>query len=136
MLNIVDDVTRECLAVVVGTSLSGPRVARELNELIARRGRPCMIVSDNGTELVSRAILGFCEETAIKWHDIALGKLIQNAFVESFNGRIRNECLNERTFSSLAEALRIIEAWRIDYTPSGPIRASAACLRRCSPPVP
>lgn len=64
-LNIVDDFTRECLAAVVDTSLSGARVVRELREIIARRGRPCLIVSDNGMELVSRAIFGFCEETAI-----------------------------------------------------------------------
>jgi len=64
---------------------------RELNEVIARRGRPCMIVSDYGTELVSRAILGFCEQTAIEWHYIAPGKPVQNAFVESFNGRLRVE---------------------------------------------
>ncbi|CAH1651156.1 hypothetical protein CHELA1G11_10313 [Hyphomicrobiales bacterium] len=113
-LNIVDDFTRECLA-AVDTSLSGTRVVRELNEVIDRRGRPCMIVSDNGTELVSRAILGFCEESAIEWHSIAPGNLIQNAFVESFNGRLRDECLDEHAFSSLAEARRIIEAWRIDY---------------------
>ncbi len=115
VLNIVDDFTRECLAAVVDTSLSGARVARELDEVIARRGRPCMIVSDNGTELVSRAILGFCEETAIESHYIAPGKPIQNAFVESFNGRLRDECLNEHAFSSLVAARRIIEAWRIDY---------------------
>ena len=66
-------------------------------------------------ELVSRAILNFCEETAIEWHYIAPGKPIQNAFVESFNGRLRDECLNEHAFASLAEARRIIEAWRIDY---------------------
>ncbi|MDR6336940.1 putative transposase [Xanthobacter flavus] len=115
VLNIVDDFTRECLAAAVDSSLSGARVVRELNEVIARRGRPCMIVSDNGTELVSPAILGFCEETAIEWHYIAPGKPVQNAFVESFNGRLRDECLNEHAFSSLAEARRIIEAWRIDY---------------------
>ncbi|PXW55294.1 integrase-like protein [Chelatococcus asaccharovorans] len=68
-----------------------------------------------GTELVSRAVLAFCEETAIEWHYIAPGKPIQNAFVESFNGRLRDECLNEHAFASLAEARRIIEAWRIGY---------------------
>lgn len=76
----------------------------DLGEIIARRGRPCMIVSDNGTELVSPAILAFCEEAAIEWHYIAPGKPIQNAFAESFNGRLRDECLNEHAFSSLAEA--------------------------------
>jgi putative transposase len=115
VLNVVDDFTRECLAAVVDTSLSGARVVRELGELIARRGRPCMIVSDNGTEFVSRAILRFAEDTGIEWHYIAPGKPIQNAFVESFNGRLRDECLNEHAFASLAEARRIIEAWRTDY---------------------
>jgi putative transposase len=74
-----------------------------------------MIVSDNGTELVSRAILRFSEENGIEWHYIAPGKPVQNAFVESFNGRLRDECLNEHAFASLAEARRIVEAWRIDY---------------------
>lgn len=93
MLNIVDDFTRECLAVVVDTLLSGACVVRALHEIITRRGRPCMIVSDNGTALISRAIFGFFEETAIEWHSIAPSKPIQNAFVESFNGRLRDECL-------------------------------------------
>ena len=115
VLNIVDDFTRECLAAVVDSSLSGTRVVREITEVMARRGRPCMVVSDNGTELVSRAILRFTQDTGIEWHYIAPGKPIQNAFVESFNGRLRDECLNEHAFSSLAEARRIIEAWRIDY---------------------
>lgn len=95
-------------------SLSGARVVRELHEVIARFGGPCMSVSDNGTELVRRAILSFCAETAIEWHSIAPGKPIQNPFVESFNGRLRDECVNEHAFSSLAEARRIMEAWRID----------------------
>jgi putative transposase len=84
VLNIVDDSTRECLAAVVDTSLSGARVVRELTEVMARRGRQCMVVSDNGTELVSRAILRFTQDTGIEWHTIAPGKPIQNAFVESF----------------------------------------------------
>jgi putative transposase len=115
VLAVVDDFTRECLATVADTSLSGHRVVRELGEIIARRGKPCMIVSDNGTELVSRAILRFTEDTGIEWHYIAPGKPVQNAFVESFNGRLRDECLNEHAFASLAEARRIVEAWRIDY---------------------
>lgn len=115
VLNIVDDFTRECLAAVVDTSLSGLRVVRELFEMIAQHGAPCMIVSDNGTELVSRAVLRFVDDTRVEWRYIAPGKPIQNAFVESFNGRLRDECLNEHAFSSLAEARRIIEAWRVDY---------------------
>lgn len=114
-LCIVDDHSREALAIVVDTSLSGSRVARELDELIRRRGRPELIVSDNGTELTSHAILGWCQNTGVGWHYIAPGKPMQNAFVESFNGRLRDECLNEHLFSNLAEARRIIENWRIDY---------------------
>ncbi|KPL55892.1 hypothetical protein ABB55_14335 [Prosthecomicrobium hirschii] len=79
---------------------------------MARRGKPVMIVSDNGTEFVSHTVPRFREATRIEWHYIALGK---NAFAESLNGRLRNECMNEHVFSSLAEARRIIENWRIDY---------------------
>ena len=85
VLNIVDDVTRECLAAIPDTSISGRRVARELTALIERRGKPDMIVSDNGTELTSNAILRWCAEHRIAWHYIAPGKPMQNGFVESFN---------------------------------------------------
>ncbi len=93
MLVVVDDFTRECLALVVDTSLSGQRVARELDALIAFRGRPRMVVSDNGTELTSRAILQWPEDSQVEWHYIAPGKPMQNGFVESLNGRFRDECL-------------------------------------------
>ena len=115
ILNIVDDFTRECLASVLDTSLSGTRVVRELDRLCLLRGRPAMIVSDNGTELTSHAVLRWVEETGIEWHYIAPGKPVQNAFVESFNGRLRDECLNEHVFRSLSQARTIVEAWRIDY---------------------
>jgi putative transposase len=88
---------------------------RELDGLIARRGRPAMIVSDNGTELTSRAVLGWTNRTGIAWHYIAPGKPVQNAFVESFNGKFRDECLNEEVFAGLAEARTVIERWRRDY---------------------
>ena len=87
ILNIVDDVTRECLAAIPDTSISGVRVARELTGLIARRGKPAMIISDNGTELTSNAILAWAHDHKIEWRYIAPGKPTQNAFVESFNGR-------------------------------------------------
>lgn len=77
MLNVVDDVTRECLAAIPDTSISGRRVARELTALIERRGRPGMIVSDNGTELTSNAILKWCAEHKVEWHYIAPGKPMQ-----------------------------------------------------------
>jgi putative transposase len=124
VLVIVDDFTRECLALVVDTSISGRRAARELDTIIAARKRPLMIASDNGTELTSHAILRWQQERGIGWHYIAPGKPIQNAFVESLNGRFRDECLNEHVFHGLPIARRIIEAWRLDYNASGRIPAS------------
>ncbi len=115
VLVVVDDFTRECLALVVDTSLSGMRVARELDAIVETRGRPLMIVSDNGTELTSRAILQWQEDNRVEWHYIAPGKPTQNGFVESLNGRLRDECLNEHLFRGMAAARRIIEEWRIDY---------------------
>jgi putative transposase len=117
---VVDDFTRECLALIVDSSLSGARVARELDHLAQLRGRSLMIVSDNGTELTSHAILRWQEKHAVEWHYIAPGKPQQNGFVESFNGRRRDECLNEHLFGSLKEARHIIEAWRIDYNTGRP----------------
>jgi putative transposase len=115
VLAVVDDFTREALALAVDTSLGGVRVVRELDALIARRGRPATIVSDNGTELTSRAVLEWTNRTGVDWHYIAPGKPVQNAFVESFNGRLRDECLNEEVFAGLAEARAVIERWRQDY---------------------
>lgn len=115
ILAVVDDFTRECLALVADTSLSGLRVTRELDGIIARRGRPAMCVSDNGTELTSMAILRWTQETRIEWHYIAPGKPTQNAFIESFNGRLRDELLNETIFASLADARLALADWMIDY---------------------
>jgi putative transposase len=120
MLVVVDDFTRECLALVVDTSISGRRVARELDAIIAKRKKPLMIVSDNGSELTSHAMLCWQEDRCVGWHYIAPGKPVQNAFVESFNGRFRDECLNEHVFRGLPMANRIIEAWRIDYNAHRP----------------
>ena len=104
ILNVVDDVTRECLAAIPDTSISGRRVARELTALISRRGRPAMIVSDNGTEFTSTAILAWAQDHGVDWHYIAPGKPTQNGFVESFNGRMRDELLNESLFFGLDHA--------------------------------
>jgi putative transposase len=120
VLCVVDDFTREALATVVDTSIGGARVARELDRLVAERQCPAMVVSDNGTELTSTAVLRWAEERGVEWHYIAPGKPQQNAFVESFNGRFRDECLNEHVFASLAEARRLIEEWRTDYNRSRP----------------
>lgn len=116
ILVVVDDFSRECLCLVADTSLSGARVARELDAVIARRGaRPLFIVSDNGTELTSMAILLWSKETGVEWHYIAPGKPQQNAFAESFIGRLRDECLNETLFTSLAHARAVLAAWQRDY---------------------
>jgi putative transposase len=120
VLAVVDDYTRECLALVADTSLSGIRVVRELDAIIARRGRPSAIVSDNGTELTSMAILRWCQQTGVERHYIAPGKPMQNGFIESFNGRFRDECLDETLFSTLAEARVAIRSWKEDYNQHRP----------------
>lgn len=120
ILCIIDDFTRECLATVVDNSISGVRVARELDRICEARGRPCMIVSDNGTELTSNAILKWQEKRRVDWHYIAPGKPMQNGFVESFIGRLRDECLNEHLFTSYTHARRVINVWRIDYNSHRP----------------
>lgn len=115
VLNIVDDVTRECLAAIPDTSISGRRVARELTTIIERRGKPGMIVSDNGTELTSNAILAWSKDHKVEWHYIAPGKPMQNGHVESFNGRMRDELLNESLFFGLDHARSAIAEWADDY---------------------
>ena len=120
VLNIVDDVTRECLAAIADTSISGRRVARELTALIARRGKPGMIVSDHGTEFTSNAILAWSNDHKVEWHYIAPGKPMQNGFCESFNGRMRDELLNETLFFGLDHARTAIAAWADDYNEARP----------------
>jgi len=115
ILAIVDDFTRECLTLVADTSLSGLRVGRELDAVIAERGKPAVCVSDNGTELTSMAILRWSQESGVEWHYIAPGKPQQNAFIESFNGRLRDELLNETLFGSLAHARAALVEWKLDY---------------------
>lgn len=115
ILTVVDDFSRECLALIADTSISGVRVARELDAIIVGRSRPKTIVSDNGTELTSMAILAWSQEHRIDWHYIAPGKPTQNAFIESFNGRLRDELLNEALFGSLDHAREALAVWRNDY---------------------
>jgi len=125
VLAVIDDYSRECLALVADTSLSGARVARELDAIIAKRGgKPKTIVSDNGTEFTSMAILKWCQETKVGWHYIAPGKPMQNGFVESFNGSFRDECLNETLFSSLVDARHQITLWKEDYNVTRPHSSS------------
>ena len=120
ILCVIDDFSRECLATIEDNSISGTRVARELDAIADRRGYPCMVVSDNGTELTSNAMLKWQQDRQVEWHYIAPGKPMQNGFVESFNGRLRDECLNEHLFSSLPAARQMIEEWRIDYNTERP----------------
>jgi putative transposase len=115
VLAVVDNCTRECLALVPDTSISGVRVARELDRIIAWRGRPDAVTSDNGTELTSNAILKWADDRCVGWQYIQPGKPQQNAFSESFNGRLRDELLNETLFRSLPHARVALEAWRDDY---------------------
>jgi putative transposase len=120
ILNVVDDVTRECLAAIPDTSISGQRVARELTDLVSRRGKPGMIVSDHGTEFTSNTMLAWSQEHQITWHFIAPGKPMQNGFCESFNGRMRDELLNERLFFGLDHARTSIATWIADYNERRP----------------
>lgn len=120
VLAVVDDFSRECLALVPDTSLSGARLTRELDAITQVRGMPTTIVSDNGTEMTSSAVLEWCQKTKIDWHYIAPGKPTQNAFIESFNGSFRDECLNETLFSSLADARSEITKWKDDYNQNRP----------------
>ncbi len=115
VLSVMDQCSRECLTIAADMSMPGLRVVRELDELIQRHGKPKVIVSDNGTELTSRAVLTWAAQNKIEWHYIQPGKPQQNGYTESLNDKIRNECLNEHWFSSLGEAREIIEAWRQDY---------------------
>ena len=120
ILGVIDDFTAECLALVADTSLSGLRVARELDDILASRKRPAMIVSDNGPELTSLAILKWQQQNQVEWHYIDPGKPQQNPFAESFNGKLRDEFLNETVFSSLAEVRVLLAEWRRDYNEQRP----------------
>jgi putative transposase len=115
VLTAVDDSIRACLALVTDTALFGLRVGRELDRIVALRGRPALIVSDTGTEPTSNATLRWQQERCVRWHYIAPGKPQQNEFAESFNGRLRDERLNEHLFGNLPTTRPVIEAWRSNY---------------------
>jgi putative transposase len=116
MLTVLDLYTREALAIEVDTSLSGGRVARVLERIIAERGQaPQAIVMDNGPELTSKAMDQWAYDRGVRLHFIDPGKPVQNCFTERFNGTLRDECLNEHWFTSLPDARRTVETWRIDY---------------------
>lgn len=115
VFNVVDDFTRECLVACVDLSLPGARIARELERAIEYRGRPVVLLCDNGPEFTGRALDAWAHEQGIAIDFIRPGKPTQNAHCESFNGRMRDECLNQHWFRSLDDARRRVEAWRVDY---------------------
>jgi putative transposase len=122
-LNIVDDYTRECLAIEVDTSLPGARVVRVLERLAAAGRRPLHIVVDNGPEFASKAVDQWAARSGVNLRFIDPGKPMQNAYIESFNGKFRDECLSQHWFVSLEEARRVSEEWRIDYNERRPHRS-------------
>ena len=115
LLTIVDDCTRECPAIEVDTSLGGLRVRRVLDRIASQRGLPEAIVVDNGPEFRGRVLAAWSQERGVRLEFIQPGKPTQNAYIESFNGRLREECLNANWFTSLSDARRKIESWRQDY---------------------
>ena len=115
ILAVNDDCCRENPCLLADTSISGARVARELDALVRIYGKPASIVSDNGTEFTSRAILKWANENDVEWRYIDPGKPQQNAYIESFNGSLRDELLNEEIFDSLDDARRKLAMWRYDY---------------------
>jgi len=115
VLNIVDDYTRECLAIEVDRSLPGARVVRVLERLAATVGLPKRVILDNGPEFAGRTLDAWAYTRGVALCFIRPGKPIENAYVESFNGKFRDECLNEHWFLSMADAQAVIEAWRVDY---------------------
>ena len=145
-LNVVDDYTRECVRIEVDTSLGGERVARVLEELCWQRGVPQVIVVDHGPEFTSQALDRWACQRGVRLHFIDPGKPEQNAYVESFNGKFRDECLNEHWFADLKEAREKIEDWRQDYNQRRPHSAlgyrtpeefaAQIAARRASPPTP
>ncbi len=122
-LTVVDDCTRECPVIEVGLSLGSDRVVAVLERLAVTRGLPHSIVLDNGPECQSRALDAWAHRRGVQLQFIRPGKPVENAFIESFNGRLRDECLNQHRFLSLADARRTIEGWRQDYNTARPHRA-------------
>ena len=120
LLTVVDDCTRECRGILAEFSMGGLRVSRFLDDLIGIHGRPKALLTDNGSEFTSRAMFHWAHQRGIELCFIEPGKPSQNAFIESFNGRLRDECLNESVFSTLEQARQIVETWRQHYNSERP----------------
>ena len=121
-LVIVDDATHEAIALIVEHCIGGEHLTRVLDGICSQRGRPAVIRTDNGPEFCGKAMLTWAHRNGVVLRLIEPGKPNQNAFVESFNGRLRDECLNEHWFTSLAHARSVIEAWRREYNEERPKR--------------
>ena len=119
-LVIVDDATHEAVAVLAEHSIGGERLTRMMDEVCSRRGRPAVIRTDNGKEFTGKAMLNWAYRNGVSLRLIEPGKPNQNAYVESFNGRLRDECLNEHWFTSLPHARLEIERWRREYNEERP----------------
>lgn len=120
LMPVIDVFSRKCLGILVDSSLNSRRVVKTLEALIEEHGRPEEIISDNGTEFTSNTVLKWCHERGQKWEYIQPGKPYQNGNAESFNGKLRDECLNENWFTNLEEAKRLIEKWREEYNDQRP----------------
>jgi putative transposase len=120
VLSVVDEYTRKCFRIEVDTSINGVRVSRVLSEIAHMEGLPEIIIIDNGPEFISNALDAWAYQRGVKLTFIRPGKPVENAYIESFNGRLRDECLNENWFLTLEHARRIIEEWRIDYNTARP----------------
>ena len=120
LLTIVDDYTRECLWIEVDTSLSGPRVTRVLDWVAELRGRPASLLTDNGPEFAGLALERWTHDRQVQHRFITPGKPSQNAYIESFNGKLRDECLNEHEFLHLGHARDLLESFRDDYNHNRP----------------
>jgi len=118
--NVVDDLTRECPAIEVAKSIPGARVVRVLERIAVNRGYPKRVVADNGPELTGQALDEWAYRNGVELHFITPGRPVENAYIESFNGKFRDECLNEHWFSTLDDARRTIEEWRRDYNEERP----------------
>jgi len=121
-LTVIDDATHEAVAVIPDHSMGGLQLTRHLDQLAIQRGLPRIIRSDNGPEFVGKAMLNWAHERNVNLRQIDPGKPNQNAYIESFNGRLRDECLNEHWFTSLDHARGVIETWRKEYNDERPKR--------------
>ena len=130
VLTVIDQFTRECLALVADRALNGHRVALALSQVVAERGTPESITADNGSEFAGKAMDGWSYQYGVRLEFIRPGKPIDNGYIESFNGRLRDECLNVETFFDLSDVREKLERWRLDYNQVRPHSALGRSFSR------